>query len=56
VNSVDIQIRLLGGQFKMRLEVNALGLFCFGVRFYLELTYFVVQRSFSHFSFERISR
>lgn len=31
MNSVDIQIRLLGGQFKMRLEVNALGLFCFVV-------------------------
>jgi len=27
--SVDNQIRLLGGQCKMRLEVNALGLFCF---------------------------
>jgi hypothetical protein len=30
--SVDNQIRLLGGQCMMRLEVNALGLFCFGVR------------------------
>ena len=39
VTSADNQIQLLGGQYMMRLEVNALGLFCFDSRLNL-LNYF----------------